>query len=374
MDKKTTRRYIENYFDEVDGNETYRVLASLEKNPTVRDIYERMAKSEEKHEAFWAGKIREIGAEPPKRKVSSRAKFMFFLARIFGPSFVLPTIASREIKGGLDYLAQAETKGTNLAADERSHERILTAVMEGRPGQAEPRGERTPEKWHRAGGNALRAAVLGANDGLLSNLSLVMGVAGAAMSNQSILITGLAGMLAGASSMALGEWISVQNSRELYQRQIEIERLEIEGNPLEEQEELALIYESKGLSKEMARTAAARIMEDHAAALDTLTREELGLDPAELSGSAWVAAFTSFGLFAAGAVFPVFPFLILTGSTAILTSLAVSTGGLFLIGAGTSLFTGRNLWFSGFRQVLFGLIAAGITFGVGKLIGYSVMR
>jgi VIT1/CCC1 family predicted Fe2+/Mn2+ transporter len=199
-----------------------------------------------------------------------------------------------------------------------------------------------------------------------------MGVAGANMASSDVLIAGLAGLLAGAGSMAMGEWLSVQSSRELYEHQIAIEKEEIAQNPAEEQEELALIYQSKGLTEERAKELAAKIMSDHSVTLDTLAREELGIDPEELGGSAWEAALTSFFLFAFGAVFPIAPFFFLQGLTAVFTSLAVSAVGLFIIGAAITLMTGRNVFYSGFRQVLFGLGAAGLTYGVGKIIGVTV--
>ncbi|HBY93069.1 MAG TPA: rubrerythrin family protein, partial [Chloroflexi bacterium] len=229
------------------------------------------------------------------------------------------------------------------------------------------------EGRHRAtSGNALRAAVLGANDGLVSNLSLVMGVAGAELAGKAILITGLAGLLAGATSMAMGEWLSVQSSRELYQRQIEIEAEEISANPKEEEEELALIYQAKGLAADQARELAARLIADEATALDTLAREELGINPEELGGSAWEAAATSFFLFAIGAIIPVSPFIFLSGLTAVFASLLLSAAALFLIGAGITLLTGRSVLYTGLRQVLFGLVAAGFTYALGRLIGVSI--
>lgn len=172
---------------------------------------------------------------------------------------------------------------------------MLQTVVHGTPGGLEDSALAQFEGRHRAGsGNALRAAVLAASDGLLSNLSLVMGVAGAAQSGRAVLIAGLAGLLSGAFSMALGEWISVQSSRELYERQIAIERSELEQAPAEEQEELMLIYQVKGLPDDQARALSARLIADPITALDTLAREELGIDPEELGGSAWEAASTSF--------------------------------------------------------------------------------
>jgi VIT1/CCC1 family predicted Fe2+/Mn2+ transporter len=229
------------------------------------------------------------------------------------------------------------------------------------------------EGRHRGiGGNALRAAVLGANDGLVSNLSLVMGVAGADMAAHAILVTGLAGLLAGSCSMALGEWLSVNTARESAQRQIDTEADELEQVPEEEEEELALIYQAKGLPEGLAKTLAKQLISNKKTALDTLVREELGIDPDELGGSAWIAAGTSFLLFALGAIFPVAPYFTLAGIPALIASLAASGVALFLIGAGTSLFTGRNVLFSGVRQLLVGLAAAGVTFGIGRLIGVAV--
>jgi VIT1/CCC1 family predicted Fe2+/Mn2+ transporter len=229
------------------------------------------------------------------------------------------------------------------------------------------------EGRHRsAAGNALRAAVLGANDGLVSNLSLVMGVAGAAAAERTILLTGLAGLVAGACSMAMGEWLSVTSSRELYQRQIATEAAELEQSPEEEMEELALIYQAKGLSETEARNLANRLLSQKEVALDTLVREELGIDPKKLGGSAWTAAGTSFVLFAVGAIFPVAPFFFLTGITAIGASLALSGLALATVGAATSLFTGRSLLFSAGRQLGIGYVAAIVTYGIGRIAGIAL--
>jgi vacuolar iron transporter family protein len=171
--------------------------------------------------------------------------------------------------------------------------------------------------------------------------------------------------------MALGEWLSVQSSRELYQRQIQIEKEELEARPEEEQAELALIYQSKGLPKDRAQELARHIINGDSA-LDTLSREELGIDPEELGGSAWEAAITSFFLFAAGAIVPVAPFIFLHGMTAVIVSIVISAFGLFAIGAAITLMTGRSVLYSGMRMVLFGLTAAALTYGIGRLIGVSI--
>jgi VIT1/CCC1 family predicted Fe2+/Mn2+ transporter len=222
------------------------------------------------------------------------------------------------------------------------------------------------------GGNALRAAVLGANDGLVSNLSLVMGVAGATIDASTLLITGFAGLVAGACSMAMGEWLSVNSARELYGREIARTRRQMEQSPEREVDGLAMIYQETGLSETQARLLAGQLMSNKKAALDTVVREELGIDPDELGGSAWAAAAASFFLFALGAIFPVLGLLFFDDIRAIWVGLAASGAALFAIGAGTSLFTGRNLLFSGLRQLLVGFAAAGVTFLIGRLVGISL--
>lgn len=221
-------------------------------------------------------------------------------------------------------------------------------------------------------GNALRAGVLGANDGLVSNLSLVMGVAGAAMSNANILITGFAGLLAGAGSMALGEWLSVQSARELYAHEIDKEREALRATPQEELDELAASYRARGVDDRLAREVAVQLMLDPERALREHVRDELSIDPDELGGSAWQAAIVSFLLFAAGAIIPVLPFLLLNGTMAIGASLAISAVALFALGAAVTRFTGRGILRSGGRQLGFGLLAAALTFGLGRLLGVAV--
>jgi len=357
--------------DELDGVTLYSALAELEENPHLAEVYRRLAQVEGRHAERWQTQLAAAGVPVPPYKPSWRTRLLIALARRFGVAFVLPSVTAAEQADAGKYKGVAGAAA--MSADEVSHARLLTEVTRSLPGGLEGGAIAQLEGRHRAGGgNALRAAVLGANDGLVSNMSLVMGVAGASMANSQILITGLAGLLAGACSMALGEWLSVQSSRELYEKQIGIERAEIESNPQEEAEELALIYQSRGIDPTQARSMADRIVSDRSSALDTLAREELGIDPAELGGSAWEAAITSFFLFSVGAIIPVLPFVFLSGTPAVVVSLVLSTLGLFAIGAGITLFTGRSVLFSGGRQVIFGLAAAAITYGIGYLIGASI--
>lgn len=225
------------------------------------------------------------------------------------------------------------------------------------------------EGHSKSSGNALRAAVLGASDGLLSNFNLVMGVAGANLPAKSILLTGLAGLLAGGISMGMGEWISVQSSRELCQEQINGEKHEIAAAPGQEAAELVLIYQARGFDEATSRTMAMRMMSDPDTALDAMTRDELGIDPSRLGGSAWEAAVVSFLLFMAGAFIPVVPYLFLSGVTAVIVSAGVSAAGLFVVGGAITMFTGKSVLWSGLRQVAFGLVAAAVVFLIGHLIG-----
>jgi len=366
-------RYRANWRDEIESAALYQAVAAAEAQPQLAEVYRRLAAVEEHHAEFWEQQMQAAGQEVPPRRLGWRVRTLIWLSRRFGPQFVLPTISSLERIDSADYGKQPESRGTQMPGQERSHARLLQTILSGTRGGLEGGAIAQLEGRHRAtSGNALRAAVLGASDGLLSNFSLVMGVAGASVDSRSILVAGLAGLLAGAFSMALGEWISVQSSRELYERQIAIEKSELEQIPEEEQEELALIYQSKGLPAEQARDLAARLLGDKATALDTLAREELGIDPEELGGSAWVAAFTSFALFAFGAVVPVIPFLFASGGDAVALSVIFSTVALFVVGAAITLFTGRSVLFSGSRQVMFGLVAAALTFGAGRLVGVSL--
>ena len=370
---KDLTRYRANLQKEIDGAALYQALANIEGETELGTVYRNLAASEEKHAAVWEKRMKEAGGKIPRRNPSWRAHTMSFLAKRFGANFVLPTVTGNERADSRAYDNQPEAETGRMSADEKSHARLMAAASGRMGGLMGSEVAQLEGRHHTGGGNALRAAVLGANDGLVSVLSLTMGAAGASLPGHGVLITGIAGLLAGASSMALGEWLSVQSSRELYQNQINIEAEEIDHAPAEEQEELALIYQSKGLSKEHARElAAAQMSADKATILDTLAREELGIDPKELGGSPWVAAVTSFFLFSAGAIVPLFPYIFLNGSTAAIVSLALGALALFLTGAAITLMTGKSVWVSGFRQVLIGVAAALLVFGVGRLIGVSV--
>lgn len=365
-------RYRANLRGEVDGAALYRALSEAESDPHLKEVYRRLGAVEEAHAEFWRSQLGRVGAKIGNPPLGWRTRALAWLARRFGPQFVLPTITSLERRDSGQYDAQPEAVAGGLPAAERSHERVIQAVERSVPGGLSGSALARLEGRHRSGGNALRAAVLGANDGLVSNLSLVMGVAGAAVPGRTILLTGLAGLVAGACSMAMGEWLSVTSAREMNEQQIAVEADELEHMPEEEEEEMVLIYQAKGLSEAQSRALAKELMSNKDTALDTLAREELGIDPDELGGSPWAAAASSFGLFSLGAIFPVAPFFWLDGLAAVAASLALGGVALVLIGAGTSLFTGRSLAFSAFRQLLTGYVAAGVTYGIGRLVGVSL--
>lgn len=367
------KRYRDNLQGEIDGAAIYLAMADGEQDPPLKELYRRLAATEQRHGAVWEGRLREAGVDTSGMRPSWRARVLMLAARRLGAGVVAPTVAEQEGRAQDMYDAQPEAAGTSLPRDERSHARLFRELAGGQ-GLVGSELARIEGRHRSTGGNALRAAVLGASDGVLSNTSLIMGVAGAAVSNGTVVVAGLAGLLAGAFSMGLGEWLSVQSARELYSHQIRVERDELEAIPEEEEVELALIYQSKGVPDEQARRLAGQIIRgDPEVALDTLSREELGIDPEGLGGSPYEAAFTSFLLFGSGALVPLLPFLVSSGAPAVIAALVLSGVALFGVGAAITIVTGQSALRSGLRQVAFGLAAAVVTFGIGHLVG-TVIR
>ncbi len=369
--QEDVRRLQANLDDENDGIALYHMMAAAEPDANRRAIFERLATVETNHSAIWKSKLREAGVEPHTRGPRFRVRLAGFVARRFGVRAALPIIRGLESGAYATYMGQDAT-ARRMAPDEQAHQATIERLE--RSPETVTASTLVQEGWHRTGGGGiLRATVFGINDGLVSNASLVMGFAGAQAEPKVVLLAGIAGLLAGAFSMAVGEYVSMQAQRELLQHQIEIERRELASAPEEEEAELAAIYEARGLPAEQARALAGRLSEDPSVALDILIREELGLDPSQL-GSAWGAAGSSFLAFALGAFVPVAPFLFVQ-STALLTiglSAGLSGLALFLVGAALSLFTGRNLLLSGGRQLVLGTAAAALTYGVGSLVGVSI--
>ncbi|HEX3429189.1 MAG TPA: VIT1/CCC1 family protein [Candidatus Limnocylindrales bacterium] len=354
----------------------YDALARIEKDPHRAAAFERIAGNERRHAGVWAGKLQERGLDVPPAPTRPRARVaaILLLARLFGTRAVSDLVTALEGDEEEIYDGQSSPEVEAIAADEREHAEIWRRLKD--PNYHPDRDIATRERWHRSGrSGTLRAVIFGASDGLVSNLALVMGVAGASgpVGSQShfILLAGIAGLLAGAFSMAAGEYISMQSQRELFERQIALERAEIEAMPEEEEAEMASLYRAKGFREDEARAIAHRLFEDPERALDQLIREELGLDPDEL-GSPLSAAFGSFVAFAGGAFVPVIPYLLGSGVGAFVSAIVISLIALFALGAGVSLLTGRGVAFSGARQVAIGAAAAVVTFIVGSLIGVSV--
>ncbi len=359
---------------EVDTAYLYDSIAQIQDDESLKKVLKALAKIEWGHANRVLKNIQEIIPDFKMATPSTRAKIQLKLGKVFGYDNIINSLANVEAQVGKSAVKSKLQKGEKLTGFEHNHLKIIEAVRDSEkvnmPSSILARFE---GKHKSVGGNALRAAVMGANDGLVSNMSLVMGVVGAAVSNTTVVLTGTAGLLAGAISMALGEWLSVQSSRELHEYQIAIEEEELEASPEEEKKELILLYQAKGIDEENAKKLADKIFENKETALEALITEELGIDKDELGGSPWEAAFVSFFLFAIGAIIPLLPYFFTSGKMAFYLSAISSFFGLFIIGAAITLFTGKNVFYSGFRQVFFGLTAGAITYVIGSWIGASII-
>lgn len=329
----------------------YRACAEAEGGSRQGELFERLAGEAEAQSAIWRAQITARGHPPPPPYApDARTRLVATLVRAAGPRRLRPVLAAMKVRG--------------------------MAIYSGAPpdaGHGVPLAAGATEHRHRAlasGGN-LRAAVFGVSDGLVSNAALILGITGAQPDPRIVLVAGVAGLAAGAFSMAAGEYVSVRSQRELYEHQIALERDELAQYPEAEAEELALIYAAKGLPKRDAARLARKIVADPEHALDTLAREELGLDPTAL-GSPWGAAAASFVAFAAGAFVPLAPWLFGPAAAALPLSLGVSAVALFAIGMVLSLFTGRGAWRSGLRMLAIGALAGGVTHALGRMLGVAI--
>ncbi len=336
-----------------------------------QQIFLELSAVEERHARHWAGKLADLGERVPEPgRPGVRIRLLSWLARRFSVDAVLPMVERAEHADAGLYEGDPEA-APGMAVDERSHARVLTWLREQRTDQGDEGGRAIVrrERWHRSDrSGALRAAVFGVNDGLVSNTALVMGFAGSGAAGTTILFAGVAGLLAGAFSMAAGEYISMRSQREAYEREIALEADELRDDPEAEAEELALIYRAKGLDAEEAERVATTILKDQDAALETMAREELGLDPDEL-GSPWSAAVSSLIAFALGAVVVVLPYLFGSGTAALVAAIALAAGALFTVGAVLGLLNGRSPLRSGARQFLVGAGAAAAVFAIGRALG-----
>jgi VIT1/CCC1 family predicted Fe2+/Mn2+ transporter len=360
----------------------YDRLAAIEKDPQRRAAFESIAASERRHAAIWEAKLTSLGElVPPAARPSWRVRQIALLARLFGTRAVSDAVKALEGYEESVYGAHSDVAEVHeIANDEAKHAEIwkgLDQTTRGKGASAHRAAvveTQAREPWHRSGGGGtLRAAIFGVSDGLVSNAALVLGIAGATSGGDGsfVVLAGVAGLLAGAFSMAAGEYVSMRSQTEVLERQIELERAELEAMPEEEEKEIAAIYRGRGFAEAEAAAIAKQLMADPKIALETLVREELGLDPEEL-GSPWGASIGSFLAFAIGAFVPLLPFILLTGGTALAVSIGLTSLALFAVGASVSLLTGRSALYSGARQLLIGIAAAGITYVIGSLIGVSV--
>lgn len=372
MTTKPAKHFSASVQTEVDAAFLYEKIAAAETDPGIAGIFRNLAEIEHGHAAKMLEQMQQRGVQAVLPSPSWRARVLDRIGKVFGYDYIIGVMMDTEKSIAQAIVNQKTASHIPITGEENNHVKILQSLLKNQSRVSGEQLSRIEGRHKTVGGNALRAAVLGANDGLVSNLSLVMGVAGATSGQSEILLAGSAGLLAGALSMALGEWISVKSSQELYERQMALEMDEIIANPEGELKEITLIYIAKGIPETQAHDMALKAMSNKDDAHALLIKEELGINPEELKSSAWEAAITSFILFAVGAIIPLAPFFWGGGYVAILASVGFSTLGLFLIGSAITLFTGKSIWFSGMRQVIFGLMAAAITFGIGKLIGVSI--
>lgn len=361
-------RYREMWSAELAGAALYRGLAEHAGDESKARIYRALAEAEERHAAHWATQLRAAGVtdlRPPR--VPFRVRALRRLAGWLGTDAVLPIVLRAEAADADKYAQVAEAPDA-MARQEAAHGKVVAALRGGSTGGRIAASE---GRHHAGVGGALRAAVFGVNDGLVSNFSLVMGVAGGTSDHSIVLLAGVAGLVAGAFSMASGEWISVRSQRELYENELRIEREELRAFPEEEREELELIYQAKGVDPQEAKALVDNIMSRPDVALETLAREELGLDPGAL-GSPWTAAGASFLAFALGAVLPVVPFIVGGGAAAVGVAAVLSLLALFGVGAVLSVFTARPAGRSGARMAAIGALVATATFVVGTAVGAGV--
>ncbi|HEX5474509.1 MAG TPA: VIT1/CCC1 transporter family protein [Vicinamibacterales bacterium] len=354
----------EHYADERDAAFLYRALAKVEPTPERRNLFERLAVVEDQHAKRWEELFAQAERPLPRYATSRRTRLLAWVAARFGPSTVLPLILAEEGREVQAYLGlagvsthrQTHKAAVDIAAESAVHARELSEVM-GREG----------EPWHVGGaGGLLRSIVYGFNDGLTANFGLVAGVIGADVAPHMVIISGIAGAIADALSMGASGYLAAKSEAEVQAHQIEMERHEMRLMPDLEEDELALIYETKGLTPERARETARTMMQDPARALETQVREELNIHPAELAPlkDGVVTGIAT----AVGAFIPIVPFLVMPHLAAIWMSLTISMLAHFAIGAARSIFTGRSVWASGRDMFLVGFGVAAIGYAIGELV------
>lgn len=365
------RTFLANWQDEMEAAMLYAKMAEAESNPRRKGIYTRLSEIEKRHAAIWENELKRLGVVP-KFTPGLKARLIAFAAKVFSPRAALEVLERGEGSAIASYSRQARMYAgepiaehlRTIAMDEKSHSKILRDLA------ARPSEPLSGERWHQ-GGDFIRDMIFGVNDGLLSTFSLVAGVFGGAASNRFVLLSGLAGAIAGAISMAAGAYVSTKSARDVLEKHLELESAEIEMMPEAEREELQLMYELKGFDPETARTLSEKVMADSSSALDTMAKEELGFSPEDL-GSPLTAALVSGISFIVGASVPILPFLLIPGRGAIYSAGALSLLGFFAIGAGRTIVTGKSPWRSGLEMFLIGTGAAAVTYLIGSLMGVSI--
>ena len=367
VDDATRARYTEYLKAELEAAALYGAMARAEKDANRAQVFDNLVRAEMRHASRWAGKLgMDVSALEPGG-AGLKLHLYRLIARVFGTSRVVPLLLRGEVKEVNAYASDPEAR--DLVGEERRHATLLRQMADGRDPLEAMRWE---SRTTFGEGGSLRAAVLGVNDGLVSNFSLVMGVAGGSGNPDIVLLAGVAGLLAGAFSMAAGEYVSMRSQRDVYEHRIGMERVELEEWPEEEEEELVLIYQAKGLSLEESRSVAKQIMARPEIALDTMVREELGLNPSQL-GSPGRAAISSFAAFVLGAIVPILPYIFDAGGLAFTLSAALSATALVVVGGLLAALTQKSAAWGALRMLLAGGSAAAVTFGVGHLIGVSIL-
>lgn len=344
--------HLESWNEEMGAAYLYACIIAVETGVN-RKLFENLKLASEKQAGIWEAELRKKGITPPPFRPGVRARLVALMLRVIPPQHMLGVLAAAKVRGLGVYRS-----GQVVAGEGEGDPALIATPAE--------------ERRHRAnrGGGALRAGIFGVNDGLVSNTSLIIGMTGAGSDPDTVLVSGIAGLLAGGFSMAAGEYISVRTQREVFEQQIALEREEIATMPEEEIAELAEIYEAKGLSAAQAQKLARKMISNPETGLDTLAREELGLDPQSLS-SPWAAAGSSFAAFVGGAIIPLLPHFFTGGLAATLATIVLSLAALLLIGAAMSLFTGKSAVMSALRMAAIGALAGGATFAIGKLFGVA---
>ncbi|PYO43236.1 MAG: hypothetical protein DMD33_07530 [Gemmatimonadetes bacterium] len=364
LDSATLHTWLHHLQDEFDAAYLYLVLAGQERDQKRKDIYIKLAGVEERHVQLWEKLLTEHGHPVERPRPSLNARLRAWFGRRFGPGYLLPLLLreeGQEVKGYMDLHKEATFEDARdvslkLAKESAAHAETLAELA-----------GRASEPWHKTGsGGFLRNVVYGFNDGLTANFGLVAGVIGASVAPHIVLLSGLAGMIADALSMGASGYLAAKSEQEVYEHEIAMEKEEIRIMPEVEEEELALVYQTKGIETGIARKMAAEVMRDSQRALDEQVREELkiGIAHATPFREGWVTGAAT----AVGAFIPVFPFLALPGRTAVWTAFTIAMLSHFAVGAARSFFTGRGVIRSGIDMFVVGLGVAGVGYVVGDLI------